>query len=74
MHVDEARRLKPGMKVKCPDDQENAGYVGVVTHGANELQADLLGDPFFWITVRDEARGCEAVWPSNLISLVSPLP
>jgi len=73
MNIDEARRLEPGMKVKCPENEDAPSYIGVVVQGAREPQMDLLGDHFFWLTVRDEARGCEAVWPSNLVSTVVPL-
>lgn len=74
MLMDEACRLVPGMKVRCPADQEEPAYVGVVVHVSGEPQEDLLGDPFFWITLREEGRAREAVWPSNLLTLTSPLP
>jgi hypothetical protein len=74
MNIEDARRLAPGMKVRCPEEQEEPAYTGVVVYGAGPVQEDLLGEEFAWITVRDEARGREAVWPSNQLRLLSPLP
>jgi hypothetical protein len=74
MDISHANRLVPGMQVKCPEDRDDPAYVGVVVQGAGEPQEDLLGTPFAWITVRDEARRREAVWPSNRLSLLFPLP
>jgi hypothetical protein len=74
MRIEEARRLAPGMKVGCPEDLEEPAYTGVVVYGAGPSQVDLLGEEFVWITVRDEARGREAVWPSSQLRLLSPLP
>jgi hypothetical protein len=74
MKIEDARRLAPGMKVRCPEDLEEPAYTGVVVYGAGPTQEDLLGEEFAWITVRDEARGREAVWPSNQLRLLSPLP
>lgn len=74
MKIEDARRLAPGMKVGCPEDLEEPAYTGVVVYGPGPAQEDLLGEAFAWITVRDEARGREAVWPSNQLRLLSPLP
>jgi len=74
MRIEEARRLMPGMKVKCPEDRNDPSFIGVVTQGAGDPHQDLFGAEYAWITVRDEARGTEAVWPSNRLKLLSPLP
>jgi hypothetical protein len=74
MKIEDALRLVPGMKVRCPEDQEEPPYVGFVVHASGEPQEDLLGAPFAWITVREEGRAREAVWPSNLLTLLSPMP
>jgi hypothetical protein len=74
MRIEEARRLTPGMKVRCPEDRDEPAYVGTVTQGAGETQEDLFGAEYAWVTVRDEVRGREAVWPSNRLRLLSPLP
>jgi hypothetical protein len=74
MKIEDALRLLPGMKVRCPEDQGEPAYVGLVVHAPGAPQEDLLGAPFLWITLREEGGAREAVWPSNLLSLLSPMP
>jgi len=71
MRIEQALRLRPGMRVRCPEDGTEPAYVGIVTREAGEPQEDLLGSPFAWITVREEGRSRQAVWPSNLLGLLS---
>jgi hypothetical protein len=67
MRTEEARRLRPGARVLCPAERDDPPRSVVVVSVATELQEDLFGHPFVWVTVRDPQRGGLAVHPSNLL-------
>lgn len=69
MHLDKAKTLKYGDKVRCPPDTGIMGYVGVVTFVGSIEYSNDKGEPFIWITVKKSPRR-SSVWPSNRLEEV----
>jgi len=69
MELEEARRLRPGMRIRCPVDLESQRRTVQVVELGETLQVDLFGETFFWLLVRDPQRGAAELVPSNTVTL-----
>jgi hypothetical protein len=70
MNIEEARKLRVGSRVKCPEDQGSAGFTGVVVHVGSIESRSAEGTPYMWVTVRNSHHQ-RAVWPTNRLSSIS---
>lgn len=70
MNIEEARKLRVGSRVKCPEDRGSAGFIGVVVHVGRIESKTANGTPYMWVTVRN-SRPQRAVWPTNRLGLVT---
>ena len=69
MRIEDARKLRVGSQVKCPEDRGSAGFIGVVVHVGSIESKTVNGTPYMWVTVRNPHYQ-RAVWPSNRLGLV----
>jgi len=77
MDIEDAVRLEPGMKVRCPEDRGEPGFTGTVVDAPGpdgKPSLDLLGHPYVWVGVRNGAHGHVSIWPSNRLEAVTPIP
>lgn len=72
MNIEEARKLRVGSRVKCPEDRGSAGFIGVVVHVGGIESKNAEGTPYMWVTVRN-SRHQRAVWPTNRLSSISSI-
>ena len=70
MRIEDARKLRVGSRVECPEDRGSAGFIGVVVHVGSIESKNAEGTPYMWVTVRN-SRPQRAVWPTNRLSLVT---
>ena len=70
MNIEEARKLRVGSRVKCPEDRGSAGFTGVVVHVGSIESKTVNGTPYMWVTVRNSHHQ-RAVWPTNRLGLVT---
>lgn len=70
MHIEEARKLRVGSRVKCPEDRGDSPVIGVVVHVGSIESKNINGTPYMWVTVRSPYYR-RAVWPTNRLSLVT---
>lgn len=70
MNIEEARKLRVGSQVKCPEDRGSAGFIGTVVHVGSIESKTVNGTPYMWVTVRNPYYQ-RAVWPTNRLSLVT---
>lgn len=69
MRLEETRKLRPGMRVKCPGDGDSPARTAVVVELCEPAQVDLFGEEFLWVLVRDPQRGAAELASSNVLSL-----
>lgn len=69
MRLEEARKLGPGMRVKCPGEGNGPARTAVVVELREPPQVDLFGEEFLWVLVRDPQRGAAELASSNGLSL-----
>lgn len=70
MRIEDARKLRVGSRVKCPEDRGSPPFVGVVVHIGSIESKNMHGVPYMWVTVRNTYHQ-RAVWPTNRLSIVS---
>lgn len=69
MRLEEARKLRPGMRVKCPGEGDSPARMAVVVELREPPHVDLFGDEFLWVLVRDPQRGAAELASSNGLTL-----
>ena len=70
MNLQQARKLKPGSKVKYPCDRGSPAGIGEVTSAdLTEAikQTNIHGTEFIWVSVRHSPVQV-SVWPSHRLS------
>lgn len=71
MKIEEARKLQVGDTVRYPADRGDPAGSGKVTHVGGAEQTNQGGEIYQWISVKGPNH--ESVWPSNRLTLVSPV-
>jgi len=51
--------------VRCPANRGDSAYTGRITHVGADVQTNISGIRFVWVTVRRSDADRSAVWPSH---------
>ena len=54
-----------GEQVTCPPDRGHAGYTGKVFFISKNIERNIHGVPYVWVTVTHPGGQRRAVWPSH---------
>ena len=60
-----------GAQVQVPEDRGEKPYSGKIVGFGVDVQKNLKGTPYVWVTVKHPS-GSEHVWPSNRLGLRVP--
>jgi hypothetical protein len=60
------RKLKIGLKVRCPQDRGNPSYYGTIVSYSNDVNYNINKIPYVWVTI--ESNGSKSIWPSNRLN------
>lgn len=67
MTIEQAKELKIGDRVTYPPDRGDKAGTGKVKHIGTNVQTNIHGDQYVWVTVHKNGKSC-GVWPSNRLS------
>lgn len=71
MKVEEAKQLKYGQRVACPEDRGDPAFIGTVrTEGLDttSIYTNRIGEEYIWVEVSRPGRA-KSVWPSNRLGV-----
>lgn len=69
MEINKAKELVYGKQVHCPADRGDPAYMGVVRHVSTDVNKNIHGVEYVWVTVSKVGNGQTShVWPSNRLS------
>jgi len=69
MNIDQAKKLKVGDIVNCPEDRGTPAFTGIVASVGSNVSKTINGDEYVWVSVKSRAtRFSAGVWPSNRLA------
>lgn len=65
MNLSRAKTLVIGQNVSFPEDMEKPAGSGKIESIGTEIQKNIHGKEYIWVSVKDNASFATSVWPTN---------
>lgn len=68
MNIEQAKKLKVGDRVNCPEDRGAPAFIGKVASVGPNVSTNINGEEYVWVTVKGPHGFSAGVWPSNRLA------